>query len=61
MLFKQINYKVVSEWVATATALGRFQHHHALKYRTSIATPLATVVANAVAANSDTASSDDKK
>ena len=45
----------VSEYnAATAMATARCPRHHALKYRTSVATPLATVVAVAAAANSDT-------
>ena len=45
--------KAVSELAAAATA-GSPQHY-ALKYRMSLATPQATVVAAAVATNSDTA------
>ena len=37
---------------AMATTTARFPHHYALKYRTS--SPLATVVAVAIAANSGT-------
>ncbi len=46
---------VMSTLAATATALARFPRHHVLKYSTSLATPLATVVAVAVASNSDMA------
>ena len=44
-----------AELAATVTATARFTRHHALRYRTSLATPLATAVAEAVGANSDTA------
>ena len=37
------------------TATAGSPRHHALKYRTALATPLATFVAAAVATNSDTA------
>ena len=37
--------KAVSEFAATATATARFPCHPALKFRTSLATPLATAVA----------------
>ncbi len=45
------------ELAAMATALAKavLLHYHALKFRTSLATPLTTVVAVAVAANFDTA------
>ena len=45
--------QAVSKMVATITAMAKLPHHHVLKYRLSIATPLATVVAIAVATNSD--------
>ncbi len=41
---------------ATAAATARFPRHHALKHSALSATPLATVVAVAVAVNLDTAS-----
>ena len=34
---------------ATVTALARFPHHHALKYRKSLAITIATAVAKVVA------------
>ena len=37
--------KGVSDIAATVIAMARFPSHHALKYRTSLATHLATVVA----------------
>ena len=40
--------------MATATATARFPRHHALRYRKSLATPLATAVAVAVATKADT-------
>ena len=45
----------VSDLVATATATAGSPHLHALKYRTPLATPLTTVIAAAVATNSDVA------
>ena len=45
--------QALSELGATATATARFPRQHVLRYRTSLATPLATAVAIAVAANSD--------
>ena len=45
----------MSELAATAMATARFPRHHALKYRTFLATHLATAVAVAIAVNSDTA------
>ena len=39
----------MSESAATAQATARFPRHHALRYRTSLATPLATAVAVALA------------
>ena len=43
----------MSELAATATAMARFPRHRALRYRTSLATPLATAVAVAVETNLD--------
>ena len=39
--------------VATARATAGFPYHHALSYRTSLETPLATAAVIAVAAHSD--------
>ena len=50
-----IETKAVSEVAATATAMARFLCHHALKYRSTLTTTLATVVAIAVTTNSNTA------
>ena len=47
-------FTVVFELVPTATALARFPRHHALKYRTSLATALATAVVVAESAYFDT-------
>ena len=47
--------KTMSKLAATATALAAFLRHHVLKYSTTLATPLATVVAEAVATDSDLA------
>ncbi len=49
-----LTYKVVSELAATATATAVSSRHHALRNRPFLATPLATVIAVAVAGNSDT-------
>ncbi len=46
--------EALSELAATATATAKFLHHHVLKYRTSLATPLATVIAIAVTVYLDT-------
>ena len=47
--------KAGSELADTATATAGSPRHHALKYRTPLATPMSTVVAAAVATNSDPA------
>ena len=47
--------KAVYELAATATATAGSPRHHALKYRRPLATSLATVLAAAIATNSDTA------
>lgn len=51
----------VFELLASATTTARFPCHYAMKYRMSLGTHLATVVAIAVAANSDMASSRHKE
>ncbi len=43
--------KAVSELAATGMAMASFPCHPGLKYRMSLTTPLATVVAVAIAAN----------
>ena len=50
LVILQCQTKDMSELAATATAMARCLCHHTLRYKTSLATPLATVVA--VAANS---------
>ena len=54
-LHRAIYSSMVVSYLA-ALAMAESPRHHALKYRTSLATQLATVVAVAVAANSDTPS-----
>ncbi len=41
--------RLVYQLAATALATAKFPHHHALKYKMSLATPLVTVIAIAVA------------